>query len=313
VLKETGGVYDSHIRDESSYNVGLEAAVSEVIEIGERTGVPVHIAHIKALGVDVWNLSETLTSRINAARNRGVKVTADQYPWLASGTRIGNALVPNWAKEGSTEKLNNRLRNPKLQQRIDLQMQENLRKRGGASAILITDKNSPYRGLTLAQAAAKQALGPIAMARKIVLAGDTRIASFNMQASDVEHFMLQPWVMTSSDGSAGHPRKYGSFPRKYRIYVKERAIMNVKTFIHQSAELTGKTFGLCNRGTISAGNFADIVVFDPEKFSEQASFEEPEKLSLGVDYLFINGEMAVGEGVAIPVGSGQTLRAKDCE
>ena len=142
IAADSGGIYDSHARDEASYNIGLEAAIDEVITIARDANIPANIAHIKALGADVWGLSKVLIPKIKAARQEGLKITADQYPWQASGTRISNALIPRWIKAGTQEAYKARLNDPQLQQHIIDETTENLRKRGGSDTVLIMQKNS---------------------------------------------------------------------------------------------------------------------------------------------------------------------------
>ncbi|NNC35881.1 MAG: hypothetical protein EX271_13635 [Acidimicrobiales bacterium] len=288
-----GGVYDSHIRDESSYNIGLEAAIEEVIEIARKADIPANIAHIKALGVDVWGKSDVLIKKIEHAQAEGLKITADQYPWQASGTRISNALLPRWVKAGSHDEYMNRLDDPELLDRIKNDTTENLRKRGGPEAVLITEDKYDWQNRNLGDLSRQYNMSPIDMAIDISRKGDARIASFNMNAGDIENFMKQDWVMTSSDGSTGHPRKYASYPKKYRDYVVGKNIMPVETFFYRSSGLVADTFNLCNRGYLHKGFKADIAVIDPDSFAPIADFQNPELLSEGVVHVFVNGQHAV--------------------
>ncbi|PCI53139.1 MAG: amidohydrolase [Alphaproteobacteria bacterium] len=303
-----GGVYESHIRDESTYNIGLEASIEEVLEIGRRANIPVHIAHIKALGVDVWGKSTPIIETIEKARADGLVVTADQYPWPASGTRISNALIPRRLKAGGVEKYMARLNDPVLHEPLKLDVAENLRRRGGAEAVLITDKNSQWRGKTLGEISRLNKLTPTDMAIQIARDGDAKIASFNMSEDDITNFMVQDWVMTSSDGDQGHPRKYASFPRKFEIYVRGQNIMPIETFLYKSSGLVADTFNICERGYLKAGYKADIVIFNPETFKAKADFQNPEILSEGVKYLFVNGTLAVEDGQSNSSLSGKVLK-----
>lgn len=312
VAAEFDALYESHIRDESSYSVGLLNAIDEAIEIGRRSGAAVHIAHIKALGVDVWGQSEAVIARIEAAQADGVTVTADQYPWSASGTRISNALIPNWAKADSDEAMFARLRAPENQARLREEITENLRKRGGADAILLVARPEGIPSRTLEDEAAARGLDPIQTAIDIVLEGDARIASFNMQDADIERFMRQPWVMTSSDGTNGHPRKFASFPRKYQTYVQEKATLSLAEFINRSTRLTAETLNLCQRGALREGYFADIVIFDPQTFAPVADFSHPAELSTGVEHLFVNGQPAIVGGEIVDSTAGRALRRDVC-
>jgi len=302
------GVYDSHIRDESTYTIGLVAAVEEAIEIGRKAGVPAHIAHIKALGVDVHGKSAEVIAAVEAARAEGLEVTADQYPWLASGTGIAASLVPRWAMDGGREAMLARLDDAADSVRIKAEMAENMRRRGGAASLLVVGGKEEWRGNTLDELAADWAMNPIDAAVRILREGDAGVASFNMAEIDVKAFMRQPWVMTGSDGSNGHPRKFGTFPQKYRRYVVEDPILTMEDFIHKSSGLVADTFGLEARGYLRTGYVADIVLLDPETYRSNATYEAPEQLATGVAYLFVDGKAVIDGGELMPVLAGQTLR-----
>lgn len=308
VAARHGGIYDSHIRDESTYNIGVEAAIEEVLEIGRVADMPVHVAHIKALGVDVWGKSKPIIDAINAARASGMRVTADQYPWPASGTRISNALLPRWVKAGTDDEYKKRLDDMSIRDRLLAEITENMRRRGGAKAVLITQDKNGWLGRTLGQIADEEDVTPAEMAISIARAGDARIASFNMNGDDIDNFMRQDWVMTSSDGSTGHPRKYASFPRKYETYVKEKGVIGLTDFIHRSTGLTADTFKLCDRGYLKPGLKADITVFDPDGFRQVADFHIPQEISEGVEYLVINGKLTIKEGVSQAVLPGEIVK-----
>ena len=307
---EFGGVYDSHLRDESSYNIGLLAAVDEAIAIGKGADIPVHIAHIKALGVDVWGQSSTVIARINTARAEGQAVTADQYPWRASGTHLRNALLPKYVLEGDSEAYLERLNRPELITRIRDEVSENLRRRGGPESLLIVVSDDPsITGRTLEEVADTRGKSAVDVAVDIIRGGSTRVASFNMAPDDITAFMSQEWVMTSSDGTDGHPRKYASFPKKYQSYVRNGDLA-LTDFLYRSSTLAAKTFGLESRGTIAVGNYADIVVFDPETFAPAADFDHWDTLSTGVVFVLVNGQIAVMESQLTDVRSGRVLRKR---
>ncbi len=305
VAVKHGGIYDSHIRDEATYNIGLEGAVAEVIEIAQEANIHANIAHIKALGVDVWGKSSNIVEMVENAHAEGLSISADQYPWQASGTRISNALIPRWVKAGGETEYMARLNNADLIDRIKTETRENLRKRGGPEAVLITQDKFDWQNKTLGQIAEIKGLDPVDMAIEIARQGDARIASFNMNAADIEKFMSQSWVMTSSDGSTGHPRKYASYPQKYREYILSKSIMPVETFFYRSSGLVADNFNLCGRGYLKPGYAADILILDPKEYAPKADFQNPEKLSEGVVYLFINGRPAIKNRVIEPELSGQ--------
>lgn len=305
------GVYDSHIRDESTYNIGLSAAIEEAIEVGRQAGLPVHIAHIKALGVDVWGQSGKVISLIEEARSEGLQITADQYPWRASGTHLGNAVVPRWVMAGSAEKYQARLRDSKLLPEIEEAVNENIRRRGGAESLLIVDCPAhEYEGKTLAEVAQSEGLDPVDAALDILRLGSTRVVSFNMNMEDIGNFMAQDWVVTSSDGNDGHPRKYASFPRKYSKFVIEKRLLSTHSFVHRSSGLTADIFGLEYRGYLKPGYFADIAIINPENYGPQADYFHWNTLSSGVEYLYVNGVLAIERGVSTLALTGQALRKK---
>ncbi|MGJ4802931.1 N-acyl-D-amino-acid deacylase family protein [Luteimonas sp. SDU82] len=310
-----GGVYDTHQRDESSYSLGLMGSLEEVLEIGRRAGLPVHIAHIKALGADVHGRAGDVVARIERARADGQRVTADQYPWLASSTGLGAALLPRWAVDGGRPALFARLDEPATAARIRAEMAENLQRRGGADAILMTGTGWPWSARTLQQFADDTGIDPIEAALRIIREGGTgrigsaqRIASFNMRRDDVDLFMRQPWVLTASDGGDGHPRQYATFPEKYARFVAADGVIDLAAFIHRSTGLTAETFGIAERGFLRAGHFADVLVFDPERYAPKADYVRPNVLSEGVTHLFVNGVAMIDGGQAAHALPGRILQ-----
>ncbi|MBU2977306.1 amidohydrolase family protein [Alteromonas sp. C1M14] len=309
VAARKGGVYDSHLRDESSYSIGLAGAVQEAIDVGINADIPVHIAHIKALGVDVWGESTAIIKQIENAQRQGVKVTADQYPWRASGTSVAGALVPRKVLAGSAEQYHARLQDPQQWPTIKTQMADNLRRRGGADSLLISDPKRPdIRGKTLQEVADLWQMSPVDAARKIILAGNARVASFNMTQEDIDTFMQQEWVMTSSDGSTGHPRKYATFPKKFHDYVAKRSVISAQEFVARSSTLPATFFGLTNYGKLAEGYNADIVIFDPQTYLPKADYLNPTEVSTGVEWLWLNGKAAIANGELTGVLPGKALR-----
>jgi N-acyl-D-amino-acid deacylase len=300
-----GGLYDSHIRDESSYTVGLAAAVDEAIAIGREGRLPAHISHIKALGVDVQGQAPAIIAKVEAARRAGQAVTADQYPWSASGTSLAAALVPPWAQDGGRGALLKRFDDPALARRLTADMTENLRRRGGAAALLVTE--GEFGGRTLAEIAAGRSEQAVAAAVAIIRAGDPAVASFNQIEPDIKAFMGRPWVMTGSDASTGHPRAYGSFARKYEKYVVSERVLTLRQFIERSSTLTADTFHLEGRGRLRPGAFADVVVFDPRRYAARATYRRPTLLAAGVRTVLVNGVVAVDDGALTGRAAGRAL------
>ncbi|MDO5506027.1 MAG: amidohydrolase family protein [Pseudoxanthomonas suwonensis] len=305
-----GGLYDTHQRDESSYSIGLLGSIDETLEIGRRASIPVHIGHIKALGLDVHDQAGAVIERIRQARAGGQRVTADQYPWLASATGLGAALLPRWAQDGGRQAMLQRFDEPATRARIREAMAENLRRRGGADALLFIGADQPWTGHTLQQMATQWQIDPLDAAIRVLQAGGAgaqKIASFNMAQADVELFMQQPWVLTASDGGDGHPRQHATFPEKYAKFVVGKPVIPLQAFIHRSTGLTADTLGLAQRGYLREGHFADIVVLDPDRYAPRADYRNPSLLSEGVEYLFVNGTAVLDDGQARQVLPGRAL------
>lgn len=319
-----GGMYDTHQRDESTYTVGLLASVGEAIRIGREAGTPVHFAHLKALGVDVQGQAPEIIALIDQARASGVDVTADQYPWLASGSSLEAALVPRWAVDGGVEAMFHRFDDPASLARIQSEMRENLRRRGGPESILLTSADRAWTGKTLAAVATEWSVTPedaaIRILRyhppgqvasttpRVVQNGDNgSIASFNMSDPDVDLIMKQPWVVTSSDGSDGHPRQYATFPQKYSVYVRARHVIDTANFIRHSTGLTADIYKLDRRGYLKAGYFADVLILDPDAYRPRADYVHPKVLSVGVKALWVNGRLSVEDSQVTGAAAGRAL------
>ncbi len=297
VAAKYGAIYDSHIRDESSYSLGLLGAIDETIRIGRESGIHVHISHIKALGVDVWGKSADAIARIREARAEGVQITADQYPYSASGSSLHASLLPPLAQEGGQARLVERLDDPAQRAKIAEEVALNMKRRGGEDSFLLLSPRDPsIRNKRLGEVAKMWKVSAVDAALKIIHDGGSGVASFNMSEPDIEAFMKEDWVMTCSDGSFGHPRKYGTFPRKIRRYAMERKVIPLHIAIQRSSSLTAATFHIKDRGRIQTGAFADVIVFDPKTIADKATYEEPEKLSEGMRWVLVNGQLVVDDG-----------------
>jgi N-acyl-D-aspartate/D-glutamate deacylase len=297
VAAAKGGIYDTHMRDESSYTIGLIGSINETIRIGRAAKLPVHISHIKALGVDVWGMSDSVINIIEQARREGINVTANQYPYTASGTGLGASLLPRWAESGGSDSLRMRASDPATRRRLIADMTDNLRRRGGASTLLLVSGDTSVRGKTLAQIAKEQDKDAVLTGLDLILAGKGgSVASFNMSEGDIEKFMVQPWVSTGSDGSAGHPRKYGTFTRKIHEYGFMRGLMTLPQVIESSSSRPAAQMQLVDRGVIAEGKFADVIVFDERTISDRATYVHPQELSVGMQYVLVNGTVVVEHG-----------------
>ncbi|HSI18192.1 MAG TPA: amidohydrolase family protein [Sphingomonas sp.] len=300
-----GGYYDSHIRDESSYNIGLLAAIDEAIQIAREAHIPVHISHIKALGVDLQGKAPEVIARIEASRAAGLDVTASQYPWSASGTSLVASLIPLWAQDGGRPALLKRFDDPSLAAKLRADITENMRRRGGADSLLIVE--GKYRNQRLSAVARAMGVDPVTAAIAAIRLGDSGTVSFNQSEADIAAFMRQPWVMTDSDASGGHPRMYATFARKYAKYVVADHVLTLREFIERSSSVTADWFHLTGRGHLKAGAFADVVVFDPKSYAPRATYEAPTLLAAGVQTVLVNGVPAVDGGKMTGRAAGRAL------
>jgi N-acyl-D-aspartate/D-glutamate deacylase len=202
-----------------------------------------------------------------------------------------------------------RFEDPETRPRILQEMEANLKRRGGAKSLLITASADPQAvGKNLQQIADERHESPLDAAIEIIKAGNNDVASFNMSEEDIENFMKQDFVMTGSDGSPGHPRKYGTFPRKIREYALKRKVITLPFAIHSSSALTAQALGIKNRGLLQTGYFADVAVFDPNTISEQSTYEHPQVLARGMRYVIVNGKLAVDGGKYTGTLAGRALR-----
>ena len=317
VSSEFGGVYTSHIRDEGDYTIGLVAAVNEVVRIAEQADLVGIVSHMKALGPDNWGLSVAATTRMDAARARGVQVFADQYPYDASSTDLTGALIPRWAQVGGDAELTRRIGESDTRQRLLEAVRENLRRRGGARALVIAfcAADPSLEGETLQAVADARAQPPEVTTLDLVAEGGASVVSFNMSERDITHIMRQPYTMTSSDGGLvpmgdgkPHPRSYGAFSRKLARYVREREVVSLESAVRSMTSLPATVFGLVDRGVVRIGAWADLALFDPAAVRDAATYGDPHQLSEGMFAVIVNGTVVVDDGRFTAATPGHVLR-----
>jgi N-acyl-D-aspartate/D-glutamate deacylase len=268
---------------------------------------------MKALGPDSWGLSSTLVERIAAARARGVAVYADQYPYDASSTSLAAAVMPG----DNAASARGALAAPDSRQTFLAKVRENIRRRGGPNAIAIASGRgaTDLAGWRLDDIARARGVSAEEAATDIVIAGGASIVSFNMSEQDIETIMRQPWTMASSDGglsvagpSMPHPRDNGAFARRLAVYVRERGVISLDHAIRTMTSLPASVFGLEQRGALREGAFADLVVFDPAKVVDRATYQRPHELADGMDWVIVNGIVARQEGSFTGARAGRVLR-----
>lgn len=297
VAARYGGIYDTHQRDEGSQNIGVLSSSREVIEIAEKAGIPVHFSHIKVAGPAVWGKSSDIIQMVEEAHARGLNVTANQYPYIASQTGLHSALVPAWVLDGGVSAMRKRFRQPELRDSIIKGIHASIQARTADPARLVLSSSDPeLNGQSLADLAQKWGITAEEAVIKVCLTSTPSLHSFMMTEEDIENFMRQPWVMTGSDGGGGHPRAFGSFARVVREYALTRGVISLSQAIHKSSALTAQTLQVKDRGWIKEGYFADLILFNPETYKAESTYENGEQLATGMEYVIINGQVVIEEG-----------------
>ena len=319
VVAPFGGAYTSHIRDESDYTIGLIASVEEVIDVARRAGIPAVITHVKALGPRVWGFGTVITRRIEAAREDGIEVYTDQYPYAASSTSLGAALLPRWSQAGGNDSLMARFDRPGVMADIRSAMVDNLDRSGGADRIQFRRfrRDESIEGRLLSDLARERGEDPIDTAINLLRRGGVSIISYNMHEDDVRTLMTPSWNMTTSDGGlvpwmegVPHPRSYGTFPRKIRQFVLEEGIVDLAAAIRSMTGLPAQVLRISDRGVLRPGAYADVAIFDLALLNDPATFTEPHQLAEGMIEVFVNGEAAVSSGDFTGALAGRVIRKR---
>ena len=314
------GVYISHMRDEAQ---GLLDSVTETIRIGEEAGLPVQMTHHKAISRDMWGRSVDSLALVDAARSRGVDITIDQYPYTASQTSIA-ALVPQWAQAGGPAELLSRLNDPETRRRIRPEIVYRIEHdRGGGDpdnvVIGLCEWNRSLEGKSLAsillERGAEVTLANAAeLVMDIIERGGARAIYHAMDESDVERIMRHPATAIASDGGVSvfgqgvpHPREYGTFARVLGRYVRERGHLTLEEAVRKMSGATAQRLGLRDRGLLREGLVADIVVFDPDRVRDHATFAEPHQYAEGIAYVLVNGTLVVDGGEHTGARPGRVL------
>lgn len=286
------GIYMSHIRDEEE---GFYTAMEEAIRIGREAKLPVQVSHIKMGNRNVWGKSAEAISLVEAAQKAGQDVTADAYPYTAWASTI-TVLVPSRRHEDRSE------------------IEKGLANVGGADKVLMTNCSAhrDYEGKTLAEIAERQNTSPVDVYIQIVKDGGASVVCNSMSEGDVKAFYTQPWVMVSSDGGIGsrHPRGTGSFTRILGRFVRKNKWSTLEEAVRKMTSMPAKRLGLKDRGLIKKGMKADLVLFDPATVIDNATFSEPQKISVGIKSVFVNGVLVWDGGKVTNAVPGMILKRK---
>jgi dihydroorotase/N-acyl-D-amino-acid deacylase len=323
-----GGVYATHMRNESD---AVLAGIDEALRIGREGHIPVEIWHLKVAGQSNWGRMPEVVAKIQAARAQGVDVTADTYAYTAWFNSL-SAFIPPWAHDGGDAKMIERLKDPAMRARIRKDMMtaspawdNEWQEIPGPQAILIgvvqNPRLLPLQGQTLAEVAKSKNQDPMDALFELLIEDGafTEVAVFGMSEADVALALEQPWVSidndssgTSPDGILGrehpHPRAYGTFPRILRKYVREQKKLTLEDAVRKFSALPAQRMRLADRGVLKAGMWADIVVFDPATVRDLATFENPNQLSQGMEYVLVNGVAVIEQGKMTCALPGKVLR-----
>lgn len=323
-----GGVYATHMRSEGD---AIIPALDEAIWIGREAKIPVEIWHLKAAGKPNWGRMPEIVAHIEQARRSGIDITADTYAYTAWFNSF-SAFIPPWAHDGGEAKMIERLKDPAMRARIRKEMEtpstqwdNEWQEIPGPEAILVSvvhnPKLLPLQGKTIAEIAKLWNKDSIDTIFDLLIQdeGFTYVAVFGMSEADVSLALAQPWVSidndsegTAPDGLLGkehpHPRAYGTFPRILRKYVREEKKLRLEEAIRKFSALPAQRMRLTDRGVLKAGMWADVVVFDPETIRDLATFDSPNQLSEGMQYVLVNGVPVIDQGKATNALPGKVLR-----
>jgi dihydroorotase/N-acyl-D-amino-acid deacylase len=328
VAHQFGGIYATHQRSEAN---ALDQSLAEVFQIASQAQIPVEIWHLKTAYKKNWGRMPEVLEKIGRARAEGLDISADIYPYIAGSTSL-SACLPPWALEGGVEKVLPRLRDPETRQRLKREISadstdwENIYLGSGGpggvlvSAVVNRDLDS-LQGKRISQIAEEQKKDPLDALFDLLLAdrAQTSAIYFMMTEADMNAAMRAPFVSFCTDsgaratdgplaGSKSHPRGWGSYPRILGHYVREQKLLSLESAIHKMTGAPAARVGMRDRGLLKAGLFADVTIFDPARVIDRATFENPNQYPEGIQYVLVNGQIAVDAGKRTPVLAGQVVR-----
>ncbi len=327
VAARYGGIYTSHIRGEADH---WKRALDEAIEIGERAHLPVHVLHFKMDGQANWGKMAQQIAEVQAARDRGVDITVNQYPYIASMTGL-EMCIPAKYLEGTSEQVVERLKDPKVRAEIRQAIANGLpgwednevKSVGGWHGVLVASlqkpENKQYEGKRMDAVTKEMGKDPLDALCDLLISegGSAEAVYFGMSEPDVELAMKQPWLGVGSDGIAvsptmtfmgkPHPRFYGTFPRVLGVYVREKKVLTLPDAIRKMTSFPAQITGLADRGLLRPGMAADITIFDPKTVSDKATFENPLQYPAGIPYVIVNGVAVIDQGQHTGAKPGRVL------
>ncbi len=322
VLARYNALYTSHIRGESGT---LMQALDEAIRIGRESGARVEVSHLKAMGRDNWGRGREVLRKLELARQAGVDIAADQYPYEASSTSL-SALVPQWAHAGGVPELLQRLSSPQLRPRLREGIIREMTVRGGPERIMVTnifsDRNPGLSGKTLSQIAESWRCPAEEAVIRLLLEEEAAVGAifFSMSEEDVAAILVSDQVSVGSDGrgqnaaedsgEATHPRSYGTFARILGHYVREKNLLSLATAVRKMTGLSARRLGFTDRGLLQPGFAADLVLFDPAAIADRADFIHSHEYARGILHMWVNGRPLIQDGKFTGERPGRVLRKK---
>jgi N-acyl-D-amino-acid deacylase len=311
VASSYGGMYATHMRSEGDF---ILAAIDETIRIAREASIPAEIYHLKINIARNWSKVDRVLAKIDSARSAGIKLTANNYPYVASATGL-TARLPNWVQEGGAAAMRKRLRNPDTRKKVLREMREGIPyKNSDPKDVMLLgfrldSLNKIYRGKRLDQVAALHGKDADETAIDLIVKDKSTIAAvFYLQSEfNVRKFLQQPYVSFGSDGASmsdakifddwgTHPRAYGTFARVLGKYVREEKLISLEEAVRRMTSLPATNLRIENRGSITPGHFADIAVFDASSISDRATFEDPKQYATGMIHVFVNGVQVLNNG-----------------
>lgn len=318
-VAEFGGFHASHIRNEGPY---LLESVKEIITVAERSGVRSEVSHLKAVGPANWGKVKDALALIDEANKRGLVVSADFYPYLASSTGL-SIVLPDWVLERGNVHGMEILKNPELRPKAVLESDQRTDVQGGWHRVVITGvekpKNKWMEGKDMASIAAKMGRHPAEAAVDILLAENmrVRIARFAMDEDDLVYIMRHPGTCVVTDGWNGvpekgktHPRSVGTFPRVLGHYARDKGVISMEEAIRKMTSLPAQRLGLRDRGTVAPGYKADLIVFDPDTIIDKATYDDPWQYPEGIESVYVNGVLVLDGGDMTGKRPGLALRKR---
>ncbi|MEW6614616.1 MAG: D-aminoacylase [Thermodesulfobacteriota bacterium] len=321
VVKRYKGVFTTHMRSEDDMVV---EAINEVIEVARKADVPLQISHLKTSRERNWNKLDRMFKVIESAIDEGLDVTCDRYPYIASNTGL-QAILPDWTTEGDKETRISRLKDQAVREKIENEIVKKHPEPDYWKTIVIStvvsDKNNKYQGMSIADAAGMAGKEPFDFTMDVLIEEEMNVSAnyFTMSEENLVKIYRKPYIMIGSDAAcradygplaegSPHPRAFGTFPRVLGVYVREKKIMDLPTAVKKMTSDPCRKLGIQKRGELREGFYADLVIFNPDTIVDKATFSEPVQYPEGIEYVIVNGNIAVKKGEHTGCKNGRVLR-----